>query len=120
MITLKTRIVSIRTKNIMKRNHARQALNDKIHVVFFAALTRNNVSEREKAFRVLVQPLKTKNLCTEVIDLACGSRGFIRSRWTKGEKMTPSLLRILPWKEPLTISWQTFSATWMMDDGHLK
>ena len=23
----------------MKRNHARQALNDKIHVVFFAALT---------------------------------------------------------------------------------
>ena len=39
MIILKTGIVNIRSKNIMNRNHARQALNGKIYVVFFAALT---------------------------------------------------------------------------------
>ena len=33
---------------------------------------------------------------------------------------TPSLLRIVQWKEPHMISWQTFSATWKIDDGHLK
>ena len=82
--------------------------------------TRNNVFKREKAFRVLVQPPKTKNLCTEGVYLTSGSRYSVRICWTTGEKMTPSLLRILQWKESLMISWQTFSATWKIDDGHLK
>ena len=45
---------------------------------------------------------------------------LVRIRWTMGEKMNPSLFRILQWKESLMISWQTFSVTWKIDDSHLK
>ena len=79
--------------------------------------TRNNLSKREMAFIVLVQlPKRT----------FVHKRSYFRfsrlhqDQLTTVEKMTPSLFRILRWKEPLMISWQTFSATWKIDDGHLK
>ena len=59
-----------------------------------------------------------KNVCSQaillpVLEIASGSVN-------NGREDDPFTFPNFTRKEPLMISWQTFSATWKIDDGHLK